>query len=73
MIKRRHTVQDTTTWRAEIVIWLAAARAKGVLRGPAIGRVERPAGRKTRDRWWVRPVWTRQGGSRSCPSPPGPS
>ncbi|NAS27194.1 glycosyl transferase [Herbidospora sp. NEAU-GS84] len=58
MLKRRHTVQDTTTWRAEIVIWSRAARAKGVLRGPSIGRVERPAGRRTRDRWWVRPVWT---------------
>ncbi|MBP2707614.1 CDP-glycerol glycerophosphotransferase family protein [Microbispora sp. RL4-1S] len=58
LLRRRHTVQDTTTWRAEIVIWSRAARARGVLRGPAIGRTERPAGLQVRRRWWVRPVWT---------------
>ncbi|ETK31176.1 CDP-glycerol glycerophosphotransferase family protein [Microbispora sp. ATCC PTA-5024] len=58
VLRRRHTVQDTTTWRAEIVIWSRAARARGVLRGPAIGRTERPAGLRVRPRWWVRPVWT---------------
>ncbi|GIH27338.1 hypothetical protein Aph01nite_56480 [Acrocarpospora phusangensis] len=58
VLRRRHTVRDTTTWRAEIVIWSRAARATGVLRGPAIGRTERPAGLKVRERWWVRPVWT---------------
>ncbi|WP_214110552.1 CDP-glycerol glycerophosphotransferase family protein [Acrocarpospora catenulata] len=58
ILRRRHTVKDTTTWRAEIVIWSRAARATGVLRGPAIGRTERPAGLKVRERWWVRPVWT---------------
>ncbi|MBO3750896.1 CDP-glycerol glycerophosphotransferase family protein [Streptosporangiaceae bacterium NEAU-GS5] len=58
MLRRRHTVQDTTTWRAEIVIWSRAARASGALRGPAIGRTERPAGLQVKPRWWVRPVWT---------------
>lgn len=58
VIQRRHTVQDTTTWRAEIAIWSRAARATGVLRGPAIGRTERPAGLRVRPRLWVRPVWT---------------
>ncbi|MEZ0076731.1 CDP-glycerol glycerophosphotransferase family protein [Planotetraspora sp. GP83] len=58
LLRRRHTVQDTTTWRAEIVIWSRAARARGPLRGPAIGRTERPAGLRVRSRWWVRPVWT---------------
>ncbi|WP_169948786.1 CDP-glycerol glycerophosphotransferase family protein [Microbispora sp. H11081] len=58
VLRRRHIVQDTTTWRAEIVIWSRAARAKGVLRGPVIGRTERPAGLRVRPRWWVRPVWT---------------
>ncbi|MBX6385197.1 MAG: glycosyl transferase, partial [Microbispora sp.] len=58
VLRRRHIVKDTTTWRAEIVIWSRAARAKGVLRGPVIGRTERPAGLQVRPRWWVRPVWT---------------
>lgn len=58
LLRRRHLVQDTTTWRAEIVIWSRAARSAGPLRGPAIGRTERPAGLQVRPRWWVRPVWT---------------
>jgi CDP-glycerol glycerophosphotransferase len=58
LLRRRHTVQDTTTWRAEIIIWSRAARARGLLRGPVIGRTERPAGLQVRPRWWVRPVWT---------------
>ncbi|WP_433350499.1 CDP-glycerol glycerophosphotransferase family protein [Microtetraspora malaysiensis] len=58
LLKRRRTVQDTTTWRAEIAIWSRMARATGPLRGPAIGRTERPAGLRVKPRWWVRPVWT---------------
>jgi CDP-glycerol glycerophosphotransferase len=58
LLRRRPTVQDTTTWRAEIVIWSRVARAKGLLRGPVIGRTERPDGLPVRPGWWVRPVWT---------------
>ncbi|MEV0969153.1 CDP-glycerol glycerophosphotransferase family protein [Microtetraspora glauca] len=58
VLRRRNTVQDTTTWRAEIAIWSRMARATGTLRGPAIGRTERPAGLQVKPRWWVRPVWT---------------
>ncbi|MFD0658182.1 hypothetical protein [Thermocatellispora tengchongensis] len=58
LLRRRPTVKDTTTWRAEIVIWSRRARAVGLLRGPAIGRTERPAGLEVRRRWWIRPVWT---------------
>ncbi len=58
LLRRRPIVRDTTTWRAEIVIWSRAARATGLLRGPAIGATERPPGLEvTKDRW-VRPVWT---------------
>src|SRR5690606_37488640 len=32
------------------------ARATGLLRGYGVGRSERPAGRKLRPGWWVRPV-----------------
>ncbi|WP_233508098.1 CDP-glycerol glycerophosphotransferase family protein [Spongiactinospora gelatinilytica] len=58
LLRRRPAVRDTTTWRAEIVIWSRGARAVGALRGPAAGRTERPAGLEIRPRWWVRPVWT---------------
>ncbi|GAA3105546.1 hypothetical protein GCM10017600_79420 [Streptosporangium carneum] len=58
MLRHRATVPDTTTWRAEIVIWSRGARATGLLRGPSIGRTERPAGLGLPGGWWVRPVWT---------------
>ncbi|MBG0833404.1 CDP-glycerol glycerophosphotransferase family protein [Planomonospora sp. ID67723] len=58
LLRRRATVRDTTTWRAEIVIWSRGARAVGLLRGPSSGRTERPPGVETRPRWWIRPVWT---------------
>ncbi|GAA3442091.1 CDP-glycerol glycerophosphotransferase family protein [Planomonospora venezuelensis] len=58
LLRRRATVRDTTTWRAEIVIWSRGARAVGLLRGPSSGRTERPSGMETRPRWWIRPVWT---------------
>ncbi|MFC7647889.1 hypothetical protein ACFQX6_50920 [Streptosporangium lutulentum] len=58
LLRRRATVQDTTTWRAEIVIWSRGARATGLLRGPSIGRTERPSGLEVRPSKWVRPVWT---------------
>ncbi|MDF5755515.1 CDP-glycerol glycerophosphotransferase family protein [Spongiactinospora sp. TRM90649] len=58
LLRRRPAVRDTTTWRAEIVIWSRGARAVGLLRGPALGRTERPQGLEVRPRWWVRPVWT---------------
>ncbi|MFF5206868.1 CDP-glycerol glycerophosphotransferase family protein [Streptosporangium sp. NPDC000396] len=58
LLRRRATVRDTTTWRAEIVIWSRGARATGLLRGPSTGRTERPSGWDLGDRWWVRPVWT---------------
>ncbi|WP_344858212.1 CDP-glycerol glycerophosphotransferase family protein [Planomonospora alba] len=58
LLRRRATVRDTTTWRAEIVIWSRGARAVGLLRGPVLGRTERPSGLEVRPRWWVRPVWT---------------
>ncbi|SNT54966.1 CDP-glycerol glycerophosphotransferase [Streptosporangium subroseum] len=58
LLRRRATVQDTTTWRAEIVIWSRGARATGLLRGPSSGRTERPSGLEVRPSRWVRPVWT---------------
>ncbi|GIH91380.1 CDP-glycerol glycerophosphotransferase family protein [Planobispora siamensis] len=58
LLRRRATVRDTTTWRAEIVIWSRGARAVGLLRGPSSGRTERPRGTELRKGWWVRPVWT---------------
>ncbi|GAT69760.1 glycosyl transferase [Planomonospora sphaerica] len=58
LLRRRATVRDTTTWRAEIVIWSRGARAVGLLRGPSSGRTERPSGLETRPGWWIRPVWT---------------
>ncbi|GIH77441.1 CDP-glycerol glycerophosphotransferase family protein [Planobispora longispora] len=58
LLRRRGTVRDTTTWRAEIVIWSRGARAVGLLRGPISGRTERPSGLEVRPRWWIRPVWT---------------
>ncbi|MFF0577366.1 CDP-glycerol glycerophosphotransferase family protein [Streptosporangium saharense] len=57
-LRRRETVPDTTTWRAEIVIWSRGARATGLLRGPSNGRTERPAGLALPGGWWIRPVWT---------------
>ncbi|GAA3822746.1 hypothetical protein GCM10022226_49020 [Sphaerisporangium flaviroseum] len=58
LLRRRPAVRDTTTWRADIVIWSRGARATGVLRGPVMGRTERPAGLRVRPGWWVRPAWT---------------
>ena len=58
LLRGRAIVRDTTTWRAEIVIWSRAARATGLLRGPAPGRTERPDGRQVKPGLWVRPVWT---------------
>jgi CDP-glycerol glycerophosphotransferase len=58
LLRRRPTVKETTTWRAEIVIWSRGARAVGLLCNPGVGRTERPAGLQVRPRWWVRPVWT---------------
>ncbi|MEU0520069.1 CDP-glycerol glycerophosphotransferase family protein [Streptosporangium sp. NPDC006007] len=58
LLRRRATVRDTTTWRVEIEIWSRGARAAGLLRGPSIGRTERPAGRDLGRGWWMRPVWT---------------
>lgn len=58
LLRRRPAVKDTTTWRAEIVIWSRRARAVGLLRGPVTGATERPAGYEIRPRWWIRPVWT---------------
>ncbi|GAA2897427.1 hypothetical protein GCM10010517_62490 [Streptosporangium fragile] len=58
LLRRREIVQDTTTWRAEIVIWSRGARAVGLLRGPSVGRTERPAGLDLGRGWWIRPVWT---------------
>ncbi|MER5624206.1 CDP-glycerol glycerophosphotransferase family protein [Streptosporangium sp. NPDC002544] len=58
LLRRRATVQDTTTWRAEIVIWSRGARAVGLLRGPSTGRTERPSGLDLGGGWWIRPVWT---------------
>lgn len=58
LLRRRPAVQETTTWRAEIVFWSRGARATGLLRGPAVGRTERPVGLKMRPGWWARPVWT---------------
>ena len=68
------TVQDTTTWRAEIVIWSRGARATGLLRGPSSGRTERPSG----SGGCVRAGGSARSGpptapSRSCCSPPGRS
>ncbi|GGL08827.1 hypothetical protein Sme01_12570 [Sphaerisporangium melleum] len=57
-LRGRPPVPDTTTWRADIVIWSRGARATGALRGPVIGRTERPAGLRVGPRWWVRPAWT---------------
>ncbi|WP_431895932.1 CDP-glycerol glycerophosphotransferase family protein [Nonomuraea sp. bgisy101] len=57
-MRHRPAVQDTTTWRAEIVFWSRGARATGLLRGASLGRTERPAGLRVKPRWWVRPVWT---------------
>ncbi|WP_433244900.1 CDP-glycerol glycerophosphotransferase family protein [Streptosporangium sp. CA-135522] len=58
LLRHRAVVRDTTTWRAEIVIWSRGARATGLLRGPSIGRTERPRGLDLGHGWWVRPVWT---------------
>ncbi|GGQ21630.1 CDP-glycerol glycerophosphotransferase family protein [Streptosporangium pseudovulgare] len=58
LLRRRSVVRDTTTWRAEIVIWSRGARAVGLLRGPSTGRTERPAGLDIGHRRWIRPVWT---------------
>ncbi|GLW07557.1 hypothetical protein Misp01_26870 [Microtetraspora sp. NBRC 13810] len=58
LLRRRPTVKDTSTWRADIVIWSRRARAVGLLRGPVVGRTERPGGLEVKPRWWVRPVWT---------------
>lgn len=58
LLRRRPAVRDTTTWRAEIVIWSRGARATGLLRGPSLGRTERPEGLDLGRGWWVRPVWT---------------
>jgi len=58
LLRRRYPVKDTTTWRAEIAIWSRMARSRGPLRGPAIGRTERPDGMQVKPGWWVRPVWT---------------
>jgi CDP-glycerol glycerophosphotransferase len=58
LLRRRPAVPDTTTWRADIVIWSRGARATGALRGPVMGRTERPAGLRVRPGWWVRPAWT---------------
>ncbi|GII93049.1 CDP-glycerol glycerophosphotransferase family protein [Sinosporangium siamense] len=58
LLRRRPVVRDTTTWRAEIVIWSRAARATGLLRGPVPGRTERPTGLELGANRWVRPVWT---------------
>ncbi|MFI6325146.1 CDP-glycerol glycerophosphotransferase family protein [Nonomuraea sp. NPDC050556] len=58
LLRRRMAVQETTTWRAEIVFWSRGARATGLLRGAAVGHTERPVGLKVRPGWWVRPVWT---------------
>lgn len=58
LLRHRAVVRDTTTWRAEIVIWSRGARAKGLLRGPSIGRTERPRGLDLGGGRWVRPVWT---------------
>ncbi|MFO7249327.1 MAG: CDP-glycerol glycerophosphotransferase family protein [Actinomycetes bacterium] len=58
VLRGRAIVRDTTTWRAEIVIWSRAARATGPLRGPVQGRTERPDGREVKPGLWVRPVWT---------------
>ncbi|MFC4532439.1 CDP-glycerol glycerophosphotransferase family protein [Sphaerisporangium dianthi] len=58
MLRGRPAVPDTTTWRADIVIWSRGARATGALRGPVTGRTERPAGLRVRPGWWVRPAWT---------------
>ncbi|SDG92936.1 CDP-glycerol glycerophosphotransferase [Sinosporangium album] len=58
LLRRRPAVPETTTWRAEIVIWSRAARAVGLLKGPVPGRTERPTGLAVGDRRFVRPVWT---------------
>ncbi|MDH2429822.1 CDP-glycerol glycerophosphotransferase family protein [Sphaerisporangium sp. TRM90804] len=58
MARGRTAVPDTTTWRADIVIWSRGARAIGAVRNPALGRTERPAGLRVRPGWWVRPAWT---------------
>lgn len=58
LLRGRAIVKDTSTWRAEIVIWSRAARATGLLRGPLPGRTERPDGRQVKPGLWVRPVWT---------------
>ncbi|MGW4643473.1 CDP-glycerol glycerophosphotransferase family protein [Sphaerisporangium sp. NPDC004334] len=58
MLRGRPAVPDTTTWWADIVIWSRGARATGALRGPVMGRTERPAGLRVRPGWWVRPAWT---------------
>ena len=57
-LRGRPSVKDTTTWRAEIVIWSRRARAVGLLRGPVTGATERPPGREIGPRRWIRPVWT---------------
>ncbi|MFC4587484.1 CDP-glycerol glycerophosphotransferase family protein [Sphaerisporangium corydalis] len=57
LLRHRPAVRDTTTWRADIVIWSRGARATGALRGPAMGRTERPSGLRVRPGWWVRPAW----------------
>ncbi|GII66586.1 hypothetical protein Skr01_66710 [Sphaerisporangium krabiense] len=57
-LRRRPAVPETTTWRADILIWSRAARATGAVRGPTMGRTERPPGLRVRPGWWVRPAWT---------------
>ncbi|MEU9888343.1 CDP-glycerol glycerophosphotransferase family protein [Sphaerisporangium sp. NPDC051011] len=58
LLRRRPLVPDTTTWRADIVIWSRGAWATGAVRGPVMGRTERPAGLRVGPGWWVRPAWT---------------
>ncbi|WP_214412706.1 CDP-glycerol glycerophosphotransferase family protein [Sphaerisporangium fuscum] len=58
MLRGRPPVPDTTTWRADIVIWSRGARATGAVRGPVLGRTERPAGLRVRPGWSVWPAWT---------------
>ncbi|WP_275412212.1 CDP-glycerol glycerophosphotransferase family protein [Sphaerisporangium rufum] len=58
VLRGRPVISDTTTWRADIVIWSRGARATGAVRGPMMGRTERPPGLPVRPGWWVRPAWT---------------
>ncbi|MEO3813777.1 CDP-glycerol glycerophosphotransferase family protein [Sphaerisporangium sp. B11E5] len=58
LVRGRPAVRDTTTWHADIVIWSRGARATGAVRGPVVGRTERPAGLRVRQGLWMRPTWT---------------